>query len=681
MIKLNRRQFLSRATAASVAASFPQISRALSIPANTQKSSIEDVEHVVILMQENRSFDHYFGTMAGVRGFSDPYPAPAAPLNGLQQRNVFQQALSQTPDSAWLYPFHLNTQQTFDYMRVEGTPHSWPDAQLAWDHGRMAHWPVAKQAHSMGYFARADIPFQFALAEAFTVCDAYHCSIQSSTNPNRLFLWSATIDGEAQKGGPALGNSHDKLPADGGAASPYLWTSYVERLDAAGIDWQIYQDMQDNFTDNPLVGFKTFQDSFNGLADANHRLAQKALSTRHIAQLKTDVQANKLAAVSYIIATAEGSEHPGPSSPAQGAAYIAEVLDALTSNPQVWSRTALFIMFDENDGFFDHVPPPAPPSFDPLSKNGLAGESQVSTAGEYHIIQSAADMAQERAELMGRPYGLGARVPAYVVSPWTRGGFVSSEVLDHTSVIRFLEKRFGVMEPNISPWRRAVCGDFSQAFDFINPNHLDFPDMPATRASAARAKALPDTTTPVLPVTHALPVQEPGKRRHRPCVYQLNVDWRISKQNASVTLTLKNQGARAAVLHVYDRHNLQAIPKRYTIKAHSQLSDSWPLHGQDYDLQIMGPEGFHRRLAGKLNESMSDISLEPTRLGFNITSQHGDLVYRLGQNPQTMTLVKGHTVSIRSDDDQAYDFTVSSSNDGDFIRQFAGRLPRTLTQG
>ena len=675
MIKLNRRQFLTHTTLASLAASFPQISRALSIPANTRTASIEDVEHVVILMQENRSFDHYFGTMAGVRGFSDPYPAPAPPLKGLAQRTVFQQALSMHEDSPWLSPFHLNTRQTFEYMRVEGTPHSWPDAQIAWDNGRMAHWPVAKHAHSMGYFNRADIPFQFALAEAFTVCDAYHCSIQSSTNPNRLFLWSATIDGEAQKGGPALGNSHDKLPVDGGASSPYLWTSYVERLDAAGIEWQIYQDMQDNFTDNPLVGFKSFQDSYHGLPDANPNLAAKALTTRHIAQLKTDVLTNKLAAVSYIIATAEGSEHPGPSSPAQGAAYIAEVLDALTANPDVWSRTALFIMFDENDGFFDHVPPPAPPSVDPHSEQGLAGESQISTVGEYHTIQSTADMAQERTELLGRPYGLGARVPAYVVSPWTRGGFISSEVLDHTSVIRFLEKRFKVMEPNISPWRRAVCGDFSNAFDFIHPNHLEFPDMPDTRDNALRAAALANTTTPVVPLENTAPSQEPGPRRQRPCVYQLNVEWQLNSQDAAITLVLKNQGARAAVLHVYDHHNLHAIPKRFTLKGHSQLRASWPLHAQGYDLQVMGPEGFHRRFAGKPGDRIVDITIEPTRQGFNLSTRHNKLIYRLAQNQQTTPLPAGHTVKLGVDHNQAYDFTISSPQDPSFIRQFAGRLP------
>ena len=676
MSRLNRRQFLTNTGLTGLAVSFPQIARALSIPANTKTGSIQDVEHVVILMQENRSFDHYFGTMAGVRGFADPYPAPASPLNGMGERNVFQQALSQSNDSAVLLPFHLNTKQTFAYMRVEGTPHSWPDSQAAWDNGRMAHWPVAKHAHSMGYFNRDDIPFQFTLAEAFTVCDAYHCSIQSSTNPNRLFLWTATIDGEAKQGGPALGNSHDNLPANGGATIPYTWTTYIERLDAAGINWQIYQDMQNNFTDNPLVGFKAYQDSVNNLPKANSRLAEKALTTRNINQLKADVESNKLPAVSYIISTAEGSEHPGPSSPAQGAAYIAEILDALTANPEVWSRTVLFIMFDENDGFFDHVPPPAPPSPDPLVANGFAGESQISTQGEYHTTQSIADAAQERPELIGRPYGLGARVPAYVISPWTRGGYISSEILDHTSVTRFLEVRFGVMESNISPWRRAVCGDFMNAFDFKTPNNLKFPSMPDIGEAARRAASLTETTTPAMPSNNTQPIQETGKRHHRPCVYNLTADWLIDAKQNVITLTLKNTSLRAAVLHVYDRHDLTAIPKRYNVKGNSQLSASWPLHDKQYDLQIMGPEGFHRRFAGNAEAASVDVRLEQTRQGFNLISNQSELRYRLGQNQTFSALVKNYKIVINCDDKQSYDFTVSSPTDPKYIRQFAGRLPQ-----
>ncbi|MFS2046986.1 alkaline phosphatase family protein, partial [Stenotrophomonas geniculata] len=163
--------------------------------------------------------------------------------------------------------------------------------------------------------------------------------------------------------------------------------------------------------------------------------------------------------------------HPGPSSPAQGAAYTARVLDALTADPEVWSRTALLLMFDENDGFFDHMPPPAPPS--PLG-TGWAGASSVSTEGEYHRHPAPGDEKYDLAELRGRPYGLGPRVPLYVISPWSRGGWVDSQVYDHTSVIRLIERRFGVAAPDISPWRRAVCGDLSNAFDFAQRDTRPF---------------------------------------------------------------------------------------------------------------------------------------------------------------------------------------------------------------
>lgn len=170
------------------------------------------------------------------------------------------------------------------------------------------------------------------------------------------------------------------------------------------------------------------------------------MSTRDLDKLKEDVLADKLPQVSWIVATAEGSEHPGPSSPAQGADYTARVLDALTSNPEVWSKTVLLINFDENDGFFDHMPPPAVPAYESYdadpARARLAGASTVDTVGEYHHNLNGSDPQYHH-----RPYGLGPRVPMYVVSPWSKGGWVNSQVSDHSSVIRFIEARFGVKEP------------------------------------------------------------------------------------------------------------------------------------------------------------------------------------------------------------------------------------------
>jgi len=599
---LDRRSLLA---AGAAALSLPAaVARAAAIDAAVRAGTIADVEHVVILMQENRAFDHYFGTLNGVRGFADRFPIP---VEGEPGRTVWTQGGG--PEAAPLIaPFPLDTTHTFAHMRVEGTPHGWPDSQAAWDHGRMARWPRAKTPHAMGFYGRDDIPFQFALADAFTVCDAYHCAIQSSTNPNRLFLWTATNDPSGAHGGPAIANSHDRFAAQGGWPASYTWTTYPERLQAAGVSWRLYQDMADNFTDNPLAGFKAYREAFDGAPGADGALKTLALSTRKLDRLREDVLGGRLPAVSYIIAPAADSEHPGPSSPAQGADFTARVLDALTADPKVWSRTVLLLMFDENDGFFDHVPPPAPPSRDPSAPGGRAGASTVDTAGEYHLVASKADATSERPELIGRPYGLGARVPMLVISPWSRGGWVASEVFDHTSVIRFLEARFGVMEPNISPWRRAVCGDLTSVFDFRTPNRAPGPALPQTQRAARRAAALPGRTTPPTPGAPAPPSQAAGPRLSRPLPYALEVSGAIDAGRA--VLDFHNHGKAGAVFHVYDCRHLDRIPRRYTVAAGQVLRGEWPL-AEDagaYDLWVLGPNGFHRRFRGSADGGGAEVA-------------------------------------------------------------------------
>ncbi|MCJ2183594.1 phospholipase C, phosphocholine-specific [Novosphingobium sp. 1949] len=667
------------------AALFPEIARAAAIPAKVGTGTIRDVEHVVILMQENRSFDHYFGTMPGVRGYGDPYPAPAPDLPDGTKRSVLTQLNEKWDGPRVIAPFALNTRQTFAHMRVEDTPHTWPDAQAAWDNGRMARWPEAKHLHSMGHYDAADLGFQYAMAEAFTLCDAYHCSVQLGTNPNRTVLWSGTIDGGAENGGPALGNSHDDL---GQYDTPYTWHTYVERLQQAGIDWTVYQDMDDNFTDNPLVGFKAFYDAAKGLPGSDPELVRRGMTTRGLDQLRRDCLAGTLPQVSYVIGTAEGSEHPVPSSPAQGAAYTAQVLEALTANPDVFARTAFFVLFDENDGFFDHVPPPAPPSPDPSQPSGFAGASQISTKNEYHLTRSKADASLERDEFMGRPYGLGARVPAYILSPWSRGGYVTSEVFDHTSVIRFLEARFGVHEPNISPWRRAVCGDMMSAFDFATPNDRPVPAMPDPAPLAARARALPGRTVPPIPAEAVLPVQPEGDRPHRASLYDLEVNWTLNPAAGQIALAFVNRSARAAVFHVYDRHALDAIPRRYTVAGGGRLEGQWALHEAGYDLQVMGPEGFHRRLAGAGSGAASDPAQNDVvvRAAEGTLAGHADAVpyltvgtdasgLTLHDGRKVRTLKPGHPLPVPVDRQGRYDLSIVREGDAVFLRQFAGRLP------
>ena len=584
MTQLDRRRLLALGAAALTLP--PAIQKAWAIDAKVKTGTIKDIDHVVILMQENRSFDHYFGAMNGVRGFADRFPIPLP-----EGRTVWRQSHTKGGPTQ-IAPFPLDSANTFAHMRVEGTPHSWPDAQYAWDQGRMTNWPDHKNPHSMGHFVEADIPFQFALANAFTLCDAYHCSFTGGTNTNRLFLWSGTNDGLGTRGGPSISNSHDTLPDKQPIAKdPYTWTTYPERLEAAGVSWKIYEDMADNFGDNPLVGFKAFRDSLAKSPGSNPALAQKGLSTQHLDVLRADVAAGSLPQVSWIISPAADSEHPGPSSPAQGADYIARVLDCLTSNPDIWARTALLVMFDENDGYFDHVPPPAPPAKDAAGK--MLGGSTVDTAGEYHSAHAASEKTSERADLNGRPYGLGPRVPLYVISPFARGGYINSEVFDHTSVIRFCETRFGVAEPNISAWRRAVCGDLTSCFDFKTPNGAAA-TLPDTQSAAKRAAALPGRTKPPTPTEPNAPVQAAGLRRSRPLPYALDA---VLTSSAPPRITFRNTGNASAVFHVYNRLSLAAPPRRYTVEPGKTLQDEWPTGA--HDLVVYGPNGFHRHFASQ----------------------------------------------------------------------------------
>lgn len=612
MTRCNRRKFLgsmaAAAGAAGAAAAFHHsVRRAFADAPRRRAGTIEDVGHVVILMQENRSFDHYFGTLAGVRGFGDRFPIPVRDAPGITRKNVWYQSTGSAAGvPAVLAPFRLDTNQTFAYMRVKGTPHTWPDAQHAWADGRIHEWPRHKKSHSLGYFTRADLPFQFALAEAFTICDAYYSSFQGGTNPNRLFLWTGSNDPLQGGGGPAITSDYDKLEHE--PAGGYTWTTYPERLQGAGITWQIYQNLADNYTDNPLAGFRRYRDSVHGVPGSLVALKERGLSTRDLDKLKEDVAQGTLPQVSWIIATAEGSEHPEPSSPVQGADYTARVLDALTSNSEVWSRTVLFVNFDENDGFFDHVPPPAPPSIVSGGSGGLpalAGDSTVDTVGEYHEFLSP-NVDDEGRALHGKLYGLGPRVPMYVISPWSAGGWVNSEVFDHTSVIRFLERRFGVYEPNISPWRRAVCGDLTSAFDFSHPTDAGIIGrLPNTTAAAERARALPNTPPPPPPELPQLPVQELGTRPSRALPYELHVHAEHKPQHRQLELTFVNTGRAGAVFQVYDRKHLEREPRRYTVEAGRHLVGVWDLADDagGYALWVLGPNGFHRGFTGTVGRA------------------------------------------------------------------------------
>jgi len=426
-----------------------------------RRASLGDIKHVVLLMQENRSFDHYFGTLAGVRGFADP---KAKKLS--TGRSVFYQPDAQNPDG-YVLPFHLDTRTT-SAQKIPSVSHAWAVQHEAWNHGAMDRWlPAHRKAdgprgpYCMGYYTREDIPFQFALAESFTLCDNYHCSVLGPTWPNRMYWFTGTIDPAGSGGGPLTRNA--AIP--GG----YTWTTYAERLEQAGISWKVYQ-LEDNYGCNMLENFKPFQQASKGSS-----LYQRGMLRGPEGQFEYDAINDKLPTVSWIIPTSYQSEHPDYM-PADGAAFVASKIDAIASNPAVWEKTLFILNYDENDGIFDHVAPPVAPD---------------GTPDEF---------------INGWPIGAGFRVPCLVVSPWSAGGYVCSDLFDHTSILRFLEVFTGVRETNITDWRRRTFGDMTATL----------------RMSGARGKAptLPDTTGPLQLAEYEatfLPKPElPGKDQQPP---------------------------------------------------------------------------------------------------------------------------------------------------------------------
>ncbi len=593
-----RRDFLrfaarSAGTLGALAALPESIRRALAIPASSPTGTIRDVEHIVIFMQENRSFDHYYGTMRGVRGFGDRITAP-----GAEGHSVWRQRSRKSGEE--VLPFHLDTSKTRAQC-IGSLDHGWSSAHRAWNSGKYDNWIDAKTALTMGHYTESDIPFQFALANAFTLCDAYFCSVMGPTDPNRIYQWTGTINPPGNQAGALIDN-------DLSESNVASWTTCPERLEKAGISWRVYQKgienddkrpFEGNYGDNPLLYFTQYIHSA-----PDSKLRREAMSPHSLEELARDVAAGTLPQVSWIVAPEAYSEHPAWP-PAYGAQYTAQVLDALTSNPELWSKTVLFINYDENDGFFDHVLPPTPP---------LSPEQGKSTI-------DASDELYDDPKLGLVPYGLGARVPMTIVSPWTRGGWVCSQVFDHTSVLRFLEARFGAAmhEPNISGWRRAVCGDLTSAFDFSESNAF-FPRLPDTRSyreeTERACSVLPD---PAVPVSQTQPLQESGVRAARAIPYQLHAHARVDFAHDRLWIDFSNDGDVGAVFHVFQTHNASG-PRVHTIESHKQLSDSWKLLANTentYGLSVLGPNGFLREFHGSANISADTLII---RVSYDLAS-------------------------------------------------------------
>ena len=797
------------------------IARALAInPA--PGSTYLDAEHIVFLMQENRSFDHAYGTLQGVRGFNDPR-AIRLPNNNL--------VWLQTDKKGNTYcPFHLdikNTKATW----MSSLPHSWSDQVDARNNGLYDRWlhakPSGRREYSgmpltLGFHTREDIPFYYALADAFTVCDHNFCSSLTGTTPNRLYFWSGTI--RESKNPEVIARVWND---DADHNTMVSWTTFPERLEANNISWKVYQNEIDlntgfqgeeaawlsNFGDNPLEYFTQYnpklhapyinnlpkeieetqaaiqkleqqlpsmpgegeetakakkklaglqrrllqlkegkqkytQAAFDKLSPKEKQLHLKAFSTnsgdpdhRHLTdlqykdgdtertmkapkgdvlhQFRKDVETGKLPTVSWIVAPENFSDHP--SAAWFGVWYISEVLDILTKDPKVWKKTIFVLTYDENDGYYDHLPPFVAPH--PTEKNTGKTSAGIDTAQEY--VTSKTQQSSEAEDVRLSSIGLGYRVPMVIASPWSRGGWVNSEVFDHTSSLQFLEhflsKKTGkqIKEPNISEWRRTVCGNLSSAFRPYKGEKIELPTFLQRDAfiegiHKAQFKKLPDNFKALdaaeVSAINANPwqagymaKQEPGTRSANalPYVLQANAATDASGQNIQIEL---NAGKARSVtpsggapFTVYARNllNKQVQCRSYAAKAGDTLKDEWAVtdfEQQQYELEVYAPNGFYRAFKGNAADPKLSIVLlyEASEkngsltgnliITFNNTSKEPidilitDNAYK---TPARKLQIKPgkQTASIdTSKSSRWYDFSVSVANAPHYLQRFAGHV-------
>jgi phospholipase C len=660
MSHTDRRTFLQLMGMTAMASTLrTNIARALEIPANTRTGTIRDVEHIIILMQENRPFDHHFGTLRGVRGFSDPRAVtinlPLKTGAGTTPVPVFLQPAGAAsvaagfgvpPDSGTLGgpsngvdvipPFRVNPDSvspgltSLGLTYLPGTDHGWAGTHAAWNRGQYDNWAIQKGPMAMSYMTRDDLPYHYALADAFTVGDAYYCSIMGPTNPNRCYLWTGSVGNVSYLGsGGTDGSGAGPVTSNGLSVNNqyFVWETFPEVLQAAGVSWKIYQDLAGatfapdfgdgtgngfagNFTDNSMLYFHQYATAapgtplfdkaatgtqiINSIPSASAPAqAWRAWADSQFDDFRRDVQNGTLPQVSWLVGPAGYTEHSDfPIN--YGAWYISQILDILVSHPDVFSKTVLILNYDEADGSFDHIVPPTPP------QTAADGASTVSIENEIVTTSSP-----------NGPIGLGTRVPFIAISPWSKGGYVNSQVFDHTSVIQFIEKRFGVRERNITPWRRAVAGDLTSVFNFEDPNH-DHASLPGTDGylppPAELAGGNVNTFQPTPNgVIIGVPKQEKGIRPARALPYELNVHASVNASNSTVDLTFSNTGDATAVFQV--RSGNPADPVRdYTVEPDKTLTGTWHV-ASSYHLSVYGPNGFVRYFNGSIGSSAAVLDV------------------------------------------------------------------------
>lgn len=685
---MNRREFLEKSSLllAGLGTSsvlHPSILKALAIDPAAQ-STFYDAEHVVILMQENRSFDHAFGALKGVRGFLDK--------RAFVKQDGHSVFFQKNDDGKYASPARLDLRNTKSTW-MSSLPHSWADQQKALNKEKYDQWLQAKASGNkdyknipltLGYYNREDLPFYYQLADAFTIFDQYFCSSLTGTTPNRLFLWSGTLR-EQQNGKVKANVVNENIDYD--KARQAKWKSFPEILEQQNVSWRIYQNeislpkgmsgeqeaWLSNFTDNPIEWFSKFNvkfskgyyqnipniiaylkkeieknpdqkerlgsmlaevqedqvkyhpDNYSKLSQEEKNLHEKAFTTNVndpdywkleigkdengerlvvpegdvLFQFRKDVEEKKLPLVSWLVAPEHFSDHPG--SPWYGAWYISEVLNILTKDPETWKKTIFIINYDENDGYFDHVLPFAPPvnPSQPVDMNGKEGVEYVDQSQEYMSNPSLKNY-----EKIEGTVGLGYRVPMIIASPWTKGGFVNSEVSDHTSVLQFLEnfimKKYkkNVHIDNISDWRRAICGDLTSAFNSSSVkapqmNYLDQKEYAKT-INAAKNKPVPDLKWYSENELNAnlLEIQERGLKPSNPLPYHFHVN--LEGEQIKMT-NLKENGVP---LLIYDRTQFNSTHYHFSYALYSKQELSHAVHSGAYDYEIFGPNGFFRKFKG-----------------------------------------------------------------------------------
>ena len=746
-----RREFIRKASLLSGGAGLlnvlpASIAKAMAIDPQ-HGSTFYDAEHIVFLMQENRSFDHTYGTLQGVRGFNDPRAITLPDKNP-----VWCQSNSAGETYA---PFRLDIKNT-NATWMESLPHAWSDQVDARNDGKYDKWLDVKPSGveqyksmplTMGFYSREDIPFYYSLADAFTVCDHNFCSSLTGTTPNRLYFWTGTIREKPEAFSQAKVWNHD---AD--YDSPVSWKTFPERLEENNISWKVYQneigagsglkDEQDqwlgNFGDNPLEYFSQYKvNSADGdLSGKEKNLHQKAFTTNKkqphyhdlaklkykdgdtvremnvpagdvLFQFRDDVKNGQLPTVSWIVAPQKFSDHP--SSAWYGAWYISEVMDILTRDPEVWKKTIFILTYDENDGYFDHMPPFTAPH--PEKKDTGSVSQGINTGTEYVADKLQQSSKNEHSRIS--PIGLGYRVPMVIASPWSRGGWVNSQVFDHTSSLQFLEKFLSkksnkkIKEPNISEWRRTVCGDLTSTFRKYNGEEIKKPEFlerdefieaihkAQFRNPPSNFKKI--TKSEIGNLKDLLPEQEKGTRSANALPYELNADGKLSDDKKSFMIRLqaadKIHGSRSSgspfniyAPGVYKNQMVKAWS--YAVKVGDAISDSWQLSDFDnesYHLRVYGPNGFYREFMGSRNDPGIDVAVD---------SFKNTLRIRIKNNPAKATRIKiidnsygspafninvepGKTVSSYIDPAKSsgwYDISLVVEGNKTYKQTFAGRL-------